>query len=313
MKSSPVVSRARTRALVVLSVAALTMAAACVPPPAPEPDPVTPWLEPGCIDSTQPGVPDFTFSGLANVLNNAVAYLDEEGQYSEDGSCQGVTTESGTIVRANTQADAATVCANLGVPVAEPPRLVDHGYAAPIDAWTCVGEPPADFVEFSGPGTVEVTIQGDGDPTTVPFTGEGSGSWNRGNGDFALNLSIDDGFFNANTPLGPMDVYYTAVQDGTALGNFDPATGVGGFDMGVTMTLVGLNAPEGMPQPCDLVTSFQFEGAIDLDTGVATVSQDDFDITPPGADDCGGLGALIGPMLSEGERSATMTFQVFEP
>jgi hypothetical protein len=302
--------------LLPLSLCALALAAACTPPP--EPDPTTPWLPAGCLDSEMPGVPDFKFNGVANVANNATAYLDD-GVYVEDGSCDGATRETGTIVRAATEADAAAACAALGIVVTAPGNLAQYGYPAPVDAWACASEAEAPgVIEFSGPAQVEVTMFGgtEEEPTetTVPFSGTVSGTWDEATGDFAMGQEIDAGSFAVeNSPIGPITVFYTASQPSAATGSFDPATGEGGFQSEVVMTLVGLNGPEGMPQPCDIVSSFDFTGAIDLATGQATVSQDDFTMTPPGDTDCGGLGALIGPMLAGGSNSAVMTFQVFEP
>ncbi len=316
MSRTSVLARTRRRLVLPLSICALTLVAACTPPP--EPDPTTPWMAAGCIDSDLPGVPDFRFNGVANTANNATAYL-VDGVYVDDGSCEGAETEKGTIVRAADQAGAIAECAALSIVVTSPGNLSEYGYAAPADAWACTNESEAPgLVEFSGPGEVAVTMYG-GTPeepteTTVPFTGTVSGTWDQATGDFALGQEIDPGSFAVeNSPIGPITVFYTAAQDGVASGSFDPATGAGGFDMAVTMTLVGLNAPEGMPQPCDIGTEFSLEGAIDLDTGIATVSQDDFVMTPPLDTDCGGLGALIGPMLVDGSNSAVMTFQVFEP
>lgn len=307
--------RAR-RWLLLPLVLSLALAAACTPPP--EPDPNTPWLAPGCIDSDLPGVPDFKFSGIANVANNATAFLNE-GVYVDDGSCEGATTEAGTIVRAATKEAAIQACADAAVVVHDPGNLAEFGYAAPIDAWACANASEAPgIIEFSGPGDVVVTMFGgtaeEPTETTVPFSGTGSGTWDEATGDFAMGLTVDDGSFDVpNSPIGPITVFYTAVQNGVATGSFDPATGEGGFDLSVTMTLVGLNGPEGMPQPCDIGTDFNFVGAIDLATGVASVSQENFTMTPPGETDCGGLGALIGPMLVDGTNEASMTFQVFEP
>ncbi len=319
MRRSSVLTRVRAGVLIPLSVAALMAAAACVPPPEPEPDPSTPWLAAGCLDSTDEFAPDVLFSGVANVVGNAQSFVDEEGTPILDGSCDGLEGEGGTIVRAATQAAAITVCADLGIVVHDPPLLAEWGYPTPNDAWACINasEVP-EIIEFSGPGQVSVTMFG-GTPeepteTTVPFTGEGSGTWDQASGAFAMTLDVDPGSFPVeNSPIGPITVFYEATQNGAATGNFDPATGEGGFSMGVTMTLVGLNSPEGMPQPCDIGTAFEFEGAIDLETGLASVSQENFVMTPPADTDCGGLGALIGPMMTEGTNAATMTFQVFEP
>jgi len=317
MDNSSVRARRFRRLLLPFGISALMLAAACTPPPAPEPDPVTPWIEPGCLDSDMPGAPDFRFSGVANVVDNGISYVDEEGVPGEDGSCSGDVGDKGTIVRAKTEAEAIDVCASLGIVVADPPRLDEWGYPTPIDAWACVNETTApDVVEFASPATVDVTIFG-GTPeepteTTVPFTGNAAGSWDRGSGAFSMNVTMDPGSFDANSPIGPVTVGYDAAQVGPATGSFDPATGEGGFTLAVDMTLTTLNGSP-MPQPCVIGTQFDFQGAIDLATGTATVSQEDFTMTPPADTDCGGLGAIIGPMLAEGDNAATMTFQVFEP
>ncbi len=134
--------RTRGLALFGLAVAALAVSA-CAPPPTP-PDPVTPWLERGCIDSSiDEGdlvPPDWEFNGVANELNNAVSFAVGD-VFSSDGTCTGEEAEPGTIVRANDQAGAIAICDDLGVPVANPPRLIDFGYDVPIDAWACVEGP----------------------------------------------------------------------------------------------------------------------------------------------------------------------------
>ena len=115
--------------------------AACAPPPTPA-DPTTPWFEPGCVDSSIPGIPDFRFSGVANEVGNGIGF-EVEGMLSEDGTCTGEESTPGTIVRAATQAGAIAACADLEITVTNPARLVDFGYEAPIDAWTCLDVPPA--------------------------------------------------------------------------------------------------------------------------------------------------------------------------
>ena len=133
----------RSRRMWLLLPMALAAAAlaACAPPPTPNPDPTTPWLAPGCIDSSVPGVPDFEFSGTANELGNGIAF-EVEGALSEDGTCTGDPTDSGVIVRAANAAGAVAVCGDLGIVVTNPARLVDFGYDAPVDAWTCLDVPP---------------------------------------------------------------------------------------------------------------------------------------------------------------------------
>jgi len=122
---------------VVLAAAAL---AACAPPPTPPSDPTTPWFEPGCIDSSIPGIPDFEFSGIANEVGNGIGF-EVEGMLSEDGTCTGEPAQPGTIVRAADQAGAIAICDELGITVTNPARLVDFGYSAPVDAWTCLDAP----------------------------------------------------------------------------------------------------------------------------------------------------------------------------
>ena len=133
---------ARRVLLAAMAIAAVAFAA-CSTPPAP--DPTTPWLPAGCIDSSTPGVPDINFSGVADVANNATAYqLTEEGAFSDDGTCTpGIAEMKGTIVRAADSAGAIDACDAAGVAgLTDPARLVDYGYAAPVDAWTCIDNPP---------------------------------------------------------------------------------------------------------------------------------------------------------------------------
>lgn len=132
-------SRARAWLLVPVALAAV-MLAACTPPPTPT-DPTTPWLEPGCLDSSLPGIPDFEFNGIANELENGIGF-EVDGMLSEDGTCTGEPVQPGTIVRAADSAGAVAICGGLGVTVTNPARLVDFGYDAPIDAWTCLDVPP---------------------------------------------------------------------------------------------------------------------------------------------------------------------------
>ncbi len=142
MENTTTKGTARRVLLAATAIAAFALSA-CTTPPAPT-DPSTRWLPAGCVDSSVPGVPDIDFTGVANVLNNASAYqLTPEGAFSEDGSCTtGIAVEKGTIVRASDSAAAAQICTDLGVAdITDPARLVDYGYDAPIDAWTCINNP----------------------------------------------------------------------------------------------------------------------------------------------------------------------------
>ena len=128
----------RARALLLAPVAAVGLAlAACTPPPTPTP---TPWLGAGCIDSSVAGVPDFNFNGIANAAGNATSHA-VGGVVSEDGTCSGPVDDTGTIVRAVDSSAAIARCDAAGVTVTNPARLVDFGYEAPVDAWTCVDAP----------------------------------------------------------------------------------------------------------------------------------------------------------------------------
>lgn len=133
--------RARVMLIAPLVVAGFALAACTTPPTT---TPPTPWLEAGCIDSSVPGVPDFNFNGQANEADNATSHATG-GVVSEDGSCSGAVDDTGTIIRASDSAGAVTACDAVGITVTDPARLVDFGYEAPIDAWTCidVAAPPA--------------------------------------------------------------------------------------------------------------------------------------------------------------------------
>jgi hypothetical protein len=134
--------RRMVRRLAALGVAAGALAlGACSAPtpgtPPPTSDPSTPWLAPGCIDSSLdegPIIPgDFQFSGVANVLGNGVGFT------STDGTCSGEPLdEVFAVVRAANGDEAVQICEDLGLPVENAARLVDFGFAVPIDAWTCL-------------------------------------------------------------------------------------------------------------------------------------------------------------------------------
>ncbi len=118
------------------------LSACTTDPPATPEDPSTRWLAAGCVDSAVPGVPDFRFSGVANVASNAHGFATgSDPALSEDGTCSGTPTDYSSVVRAVDSAGAAAVCADLDLPVTNPPRLIDFGYNTPIDAWACVEAP----------------------------------------------------------------------------------------------------------------------------------------------------------------------------
>lgn len=289
----------------------MALAACAEEPPA---DPNTPWLEPGCYSSELPGVPDFQFNGKANVANNAHGFADEEGNLSEDGSCEGTATEHNAIVRAPNHDAAVAACASVGQTVSTPPQLVDYGYNVPVDAWACINQvEDPDIVEFSSNSTVTVNMAGgtEEEPTTttVDFTGLSTGTWDPADGAFVLNQTVDDGVFFTSDGI---DVAYSALQNGTTNGNFDPATGDGGFTLDVTMSLLSvLGGALQIDQPCEIGALFNFEGALDFDTGVASVTQEGFDLTAPGEGQCGALGETIAAMFEgDGVHTAEMAIQV---
>lgn len=152
METEEVVNR-RTVIVVALSLLALGLAA-CVPPP-PPPDPVS-----GCLDSSDPGVPDVSivgpvtsFGSFAPLETPPTFYKNTRGWASTDGSCTNPATPEGvfleqlyphfTTVSAPDAASALTMC-NYGgstgpstnnAPSASP--LVAAGYDVPADAHVC--------------------------------------------------------------------------------------------------------------------------------------------------------------------------------
>jgi hypothetical protein len=125
--------------IVTAAVAALALGA-CAPDPGPSGPAPTPWLAAGCIDSTVPDVPDFSFSGIANQANNATGHDTGDG-LSSDGTCTGTPSDPNAVVRAADLSAAVTACAVVGSTVVNPPRLVDFGYQVPVDAWACIEAP----------------------------------------------------------------------------------------------------------------------------------------------------------------------------
>jgi len=213
-------------------------------------------------------------------------------------------------------------------------RLAILGAALALVAAACIPPPEEptpttlpdgpDRINFSSPLELGLSIDR-GTPeepnvATLPFTGTANGAWLLGdNGLFYANLDIEDGALEISeeaSPIGAaLTVGLTAEQTGTAVGFFDPATGAGSFTTGIDITIASLDAGDGpapMPQPCVANTSYNFTGEIDGETGVLSVHADDFALTPPGAADCGGLGALIGPMLV-GTTFADLSFEVGTP
>ena len=104
MKKKMTLKRARVLAPVV-ALAAILMVG-CAQQPAPTPAP--PWLAAGCITSTDPVAPDFSYSGTPNVLGNGL------GHVPSDTPCGGDVFDEGTIVRAATVGEAATLCRDRG-------------------------------------------------------------------------------------------------------------------------------------------------------------------------------------------------------
>lgn len=133
--------RGRMATLVALVAVGTALSACGSPPPT---DTSTRWLAAGCIDSAVPGIPDFQFTGVANTANNANGFATDDLEpptLSDDGTCTGTPTDYSSVVRSTDAAGAAGICTGLGLSVVNPPRLVDFGYAAPLDAWACIEAP----------------------------------------------------------------------------------------------------------------------------------------------------------------------------
>jgi hypothetical protein len=121
-------SRALVASTLVLAILGL---AACTPAPKPTEGP-TP-LSVGCHDGVDPGVGDLRYDGPIDTRHN-VAYM-----HSTDGTCSGAVEELlGTIVVANTAAEATTKCGVLepGASVG----FIGAEYGTPPGNWECFRE-----------------------------------------------------------------------------------------------------------------------------------------------------------------------------
>lgn len=161
------------------------------------------------------------------------------------------------------------------------------------------GDPDAD------PPTEDETI-----PVDIDLTGQASGTWESSN-DFTTSISLDGGSFPLDVPgIGTLTVTYSVAPAAAGTGSFDSTTGVGGFDVNFTVTVLEVDLLGPIAQPCDLGFGMSLTGQIDTTTGQLDVGQDGFAVTPPGATDCGGLGGVFGDLLGGPDNSASLSFMV---
>ena len=149
-------------------------------------------------------------------------------------------------------------------------------------------------------------------PVEVPLNGTAAGSWQHGgSGAFQADLTFANDTFGIDVPnVGLITVGYSA-QAQPATGNFDPATGLGGFNTDLTMTVLTIDALGGdVTPPCDVVFNLALTGQIDPGTGILTVTQSGFTVLPPANDDCGGLGGIMGQLLGGPLNSSSLSFEV---
>jgi hypothetical protein len=196
--------------------------------------------------------------------------------------------------------------------------ISDDDFENCMDEWTvpvtCVVV--VDF-DSAATGNIHIDIPLPDDPNVlipvdVPLTGGAIGVWNAsGAGAFQVDLTFDDSAFTIAVPDLTVVVGFSAEQVGAANGLFDPATGDGGFSTDLALTVLSIDALGGpVPQPCVVTLALDLTGQINLTTGLLEVSQDVFTVTPPAAEDCGGLGAIIGALLGGPLNSASLSFEV---
>lgn len=202
-------------------------------------------------------------------------------------------------------AAAAGIVVNCGVPLSEP-------------------LPTPDTYDFDSAATASVMLNidlgpdGDGNPqppviVNAGLPGRSIGSWNDVTGDMTTQLSFTDGTLPVNIPDASVGVGYQLSQAADATGHFDPITGVGHLSADLNLDVVSIDLGGGagpMAQPCRVGLSLDMAGNVDLGTQVLSVHQDGFGVTPPGADDCGGLGSKIGQLLGGPINSMDLTFSV---
>lgn len=207
---------------------------------------------------------------------------------------------------------------------ARPLGLAVLAAALALVAGACI--PPPDpgprRVDFDSDGALALAVNygslAEPDITVTEFELAATGSWLADDtGDFSADLVFADATLTAaDGPLGAVSVVFSASQDGTASGNFDPDTGVGGFDTSVTLTLETIDSgsgPEPVEQPCDIEVSMAFTGSINLGNGWLTGQDADPVFTTMGPGDCGGLGAVLAPAIPGVDQHANVAFPVGRP
>lgn len=210
-------------------------------------------------------------------------------------------------------------------------RLIAGAAALAFVAVGCAEEPPPpapaqlDF-DSAATGNVQIDVEVPEDtsdpenpipgytlPVIVPLNGTASGTWvHGGSGAFSVDLGFDEGSFELVVPnVATINIGYSAAQTQPATGTFDPATGLGGFDTAVTMTVLSIDLLGGpVAPPCDLVFELELSGQIDPGTGILDVTQDSFSVVPPGEADCAGLGGIMGQLLGGPLNSVDLSFEV---
>lgn len=143
-------------------------------------------------------------------------------------------------------------------------------------------------------------------------TGSAAGSWwTGGNGSFYANIDYDDGSFQIDALGTTVTVSYSAASTSVAVGAFDPVTGEGGFSTGLDMTVTNIDLL-GDLENCALSMELNLAGSIDSDTGALEVTQSGFFVDSDAltAENCNGLGEIIGDLLGGDDNDWTMNFQV---
>lgn len=174
----------------------------------------------------------------------------------------------------------------------------------------------------SGNIHIDVTVPGDPDaepptadeiiPVDIPVTGRATGAWDQADtGFFDVELALDGGSFPLEVPgLGTLTVTYSINNVATGYGQFQPQTGIGGFDTSIVFTVDEVDALGPISQPCDLEFGMSLGGQIDPDTGMLDVGRDGFGVNPPAETDCGGLGGIFGDLLGGPDNSVNLSFLV---
>ena len=129
-------------------------------------------------------------------------------------------------------------------------------------AAACAPAPAPGFDSaVSGNIHIDVTVPGDPDaepptadeiiPVDIPVTGQATGAWDQADtGFFDVELALDGGSFPLEVPgLGTLTVTYSINNVATGYGQFQPQTGIGGFDTSIVFTVDEVDALGPISQP----------------------------------------------------------------